>query len=37
VSYYGSFPDEIDAQVADNERAAAEGLAAWRARQRLLA
>lgn len=37
VGYYGSFPDEIDAQVADNERAAAEGLAAWRARQRLLA
>jgi hypothetical protein len=37
LAYYGSFPDEIDAQIAENERAATEALAAWRARQRLLA
>jgi hypothetical protein len=35
--YYGSFPAEIDAQLAENERAASEALDAWRARQRLLA
>ena len=37
LDYYGSFPDEIDAQIAENERAAAEALEAWHARQRLLA
>ncbi|HEU5008374.1 MAG TPA: hypothetical protein VFT67_15465 [Jatrophihabitantaceae bacterium] len=37
LEYYGSFPSEIDAQVAENERAASEALDAWRARQRLLA
>jgi len=37
LEYYGSFPEEIDAQVAENERAASEALGAWRARQRLLA
>jgi hypothetical protein len=37
LEYYGSFPEEIDAQIAENERAAAEALDAWRARQRLLA
>jgi hypothetical protein len=37
LEYYGSFPDEIDAQIAENELAASEALDAWRARQRLLA
>ncbi len=37
LEYYGSFPDEVDAQIAENERAAGEALAAWQARQRLLA
>lgn len=37
LEYYGSFPEEIDAQIAENERAAAEALDAWHARQRLLA
>lgn len=37
LGYYGSFPGEVDAHVAENERAAAEALEAWRTRQRLLA
>jgi hypothetical protein len=37
LGYYGSFPGEVDAQVAENERAAAHALDAWRARQQLLA
>lgn len=37
LSYYGSFPGEIDAQMAENERAATQALDAWRVRQRLLA
>jgi hypothetical protein len=37
LEYYGSFPAEIDGQVAENERAAIEALDAWRARHRLLA
>ncbi len=37
LTYYGAFPNEIDAQVDDNERAATQALEAWRARQRLLA
>lgn len=37
LEYYGAFPDEIDAQIMENERAAAEALEVWRARQRLLA
>lgn len=37
LEYYGSFPAEIDTQIAENERAAAEAVEAWRARQRLLA
>lgn len=36
LEYYGSFPEEIDAQMAENERAASEALDAWHARQRLL-
>jgi hypothetical protein len=37
LDYYGSYPDEIDEQVAENERAADEAQAAWQAQQRLLA
>lgn len=37
LDYYGGYPDEIDAEVAENERAAEEAFAAWQARQRLLA
>lgn len=37
LDYYGSYPREIDEQVAENERAAEEAYAAWQARQRLLA
>lgn len=37
LEYYGSFPSEIDAEIAENERAAMDALEAWRARQRLLA
>jgi hypothetical protein len=37
LDYYGSFPDEIDDQIAENERAADEAHAAWQAQQRLLA
>lgn len=37
LEYYGAFPDEIDAQVVENEQAADEALAAWQARQQLLA
>jgi hypothetical protein len=37
LEYYGSFPAEIDEQINENERAAAEALDAWHARQRLLA
>jgi hypothetical protein len=37
LDYYGSYPDEIDAQIAENERAADEAYAAWQAQQRLLA
>lgn len=37
LDYYGSYPDEIDGQVAENERAADEAFTAWRAQQRLLA
>jgi|SRR5579875_3182275 hypothetical protein len=37
LEYYGSYPDEIDRQVAENEQAAEDAQAAWRAQQRLLA
>lgn len=37
MGYYGAFAGEVDAQIAENERAASEGIEAWRARQRLLA
>ncbi|WP_211659253.1 hypothetical protein [Phytoactinopolyspora halophila] len=37
LDYYGAYPDEIDAQVAENERAAEDAYAAWQAQRRLLA
>jgi hypothetical protein len=37
LDYYGSYPEEIDGQVAENERAADEAYAAWQAQQQLLA
>ena len=37
LGYYGSYPAEIDEQIAENERAADEAHAAWQAQQRLLA
>jgi len=37
LDYYGAYPVEIDAQISENETAAAEALVAFRARQRLLA
>jgi hypothetical protein len=36
VAYYGSFPEEIDAQIADNEAEWERGYAAWEAGQRAL-
>lgn len=37
LSYYGAYADEIDAQIAENERAADDALKAWQSRQRLFA
>lgn len=37
LAYYGAFPEEIDAEIADNERAAADALRSWKAQQRLIA
>ena len=37
LDYYGAFAEEIDAQITENELAAAEALAAFEARRRLLA
>jgi hypothetical protein len=37
LDYYGSYPEEIDGQIVENERAADEAYAAWQAQQRLLA
>lgn len=36
LAYYGAHPDEIDAETADNERAAAEALRSWESQQQLL-
>ena len=35
LDYYGYYPDEIDEQIAENEREAEEARAAWERRQRL--
>jgi hypothetical protein len=37
LDYYGAYSEEIDAQIAENQLAVTEALAAFRARQRLLA
>ncbi len=37
LAYYGAFSAEIDAEIADNERAAEEALRSWESQQRLLA
>lgn len=36
LAYYGAYADEIDAEVADNDRAAEEALRSWEAQQRLV-
>jgi hypothetical protein len=36
LDYYSQYPDEIDSEVDENDRAAECALAAWQARQRLL-
>jgi len=37
LAYYGAYADEIDAEIAGNERTAAEALRSWESQQRLLA
>lgn len=37
LAYYGAYAAEIDAELAENERAAQDALRAWRSQQRLLA
>jgi hypothetical protein len=37
LAYYGAYPEEIDAEIADNERVATEALHSWESQQRLLA
>lgn len=37
VAYYGSYPREIDAEIAENERAADDARRSWESQQRLLA
>jgi hypothetical protein len=37
VSYYGSYPDEIDAEVRDADEASARAEEAWRVQRRLIA
>ena len=37
LSYYGAYPDEIDSEIAENERAADEAVRSWESQQRLLA
>lgn len=36
LDYYGGFAAEVDAEIAENERAADEAFAVWSARQRLV-
>ncbi len=36
LAYYGAHADEIDAEIADNERASAEAQRSWESQQRLL-
>lgn len=37
LAYYGSHPQEIDAEIADNEHAAQVALRSWKAQRQLLA
>lgn len=37
LAYYGSYQREIDAEMAENERAATAAFASWQAQQQLLA
>ena len=37
ISYYGDYPDEIDAEIADADEASARAEAAWRVQQQLIA
>jgi len=37
LAYYGAYPDEINAEIDDNERAADEAHRSWLAQQQLLA
>ncbi len=37
LDYFGSYPADIDEQIAANDRAAGEAHSAWAAQQRLLA
>lgn len=37
LAYYGAYSQEIDAEIADNERAADEARQSWESQQRLLA
>lgn len=37
LAYYGAYPEEIDGEIADNERAAEAALRSWESQQRLLA
>lgn len=37
LSYYGTYADEVDAEIEENERVADEALRAWQSQQRLLA
>ena len=37
LSYYGEFPEEIDARIASNERVQEKALRQWEAQQELLA
>lgn len=36
LAYYGAYPDEIDAEVADNDKAAEDARRAWETAQRLV-
>jgi len=37
INYYGDYPDEIDAEVAEADEASARAEAAWRIQQQLIA
>jgi hypothetical protein len=37
ISYYGDYPDEIDAEIAEADEASAHAEAAWRVQQQLIA